>query len=300
MVYFDFRAADELNLRVGRFSPSFGAFNLRHDPANQRLSDKPLPYDMGRMLRKGIWNNGVLPAPFPDNGVELNGTHWFGDAVQVDYATYAVMGFKNDTDAYPTDLNFTEAHPNVNYLVDNNGRPTVGARVALTARTSAQSDASFGASGQIGTYDPKNKLTYAILGADLSLRVRRTNVRIEYLVRRQQMDVENPTIFKYAVSPVDGDFFTKHGAYIELEQPVVRDLDFAARLDGMFRQGNVLSTSSLSYQSSVVRETIGMTYALDRNFRIKGSGELWQFSDPDPATGRSDELSVHLGFVGMF
>ena len=44
MMYFDFRIADELNFRVGRFSPSFGAFNLRHDPANHRLSDKPLPY----------------------------------------------------------------------------------------------------------------------------------------------------------------------------------------------------------------------------------------------------------------
>src|SRR5947207_486117 len=34
MAYFDYRVADELNVRVGRFSPSFGAFNLRHDPAN--------------------------------------------------------------------------------------------------------------------------------------------------------------------------------------------------------------------------------------------------------------------------
>ena len=37
MAYFDLRASDELNLRVGRFSPSFGAFNLRHDPANHLL-----------------------------------------------------------------------------------------------------------------------------------------------------------------------------------------------------------------------------------------------------------------------
>jgi hypothetical protein len=86
MAYFDYRAVDEFNLRVGRFSPSFGAFNLRHDPANHMLSDKPLPYDMGRMLRKGDWNNGVLPSPFPTNGVELNGTHWIGTALQFDYA----------------------------------------------------------------------------------------------------------------------------------------------------------------------------------------------------------------------
>ncbi len=96
MAYFDLRAADELNLRVGRFSPTFGAFNLRHDPANHLTSDKPLPYDMGRMLRKGDWNNGVLPSPFPTNGVEVDGTHWVGNAAQLDYAVYAVAGFKND------------------------------------------------------------------------------------------------------------------------------------------------------------------------------------------------------------
>ena len=51
MAYFDYRVADELVVRAGRFSPSFGAFNIRHDPANHVTSDKPLPYDMGRMLR---------------------------------------------------------------------------------------------------------------------------------------------------------------------------------------------------------------------------------------------------------
>ena len=32
------RAHDALNLRVGRFSPTFGEFGLRHDPGNHRLS----------------------------------------------------------------------------------------------------------------------------------------------------------------------------------------------------------------------------------------------------------------------
>jgi hypothetical protein len=72
MAYFDYRVADELNFRLGRFSPSFGGFNLRHDPANHRLSDKPLAYDMGRMLRLREWNLGVLPSPFADNGIEVS------------------------------------------------------------------------------------------------------------------------------------------------------------------------------------------------------------------------------------
>jgi len=62
----------------------------------------------------------------------------------------------------------------------------------------------------------------------------------------------------------------------------------------------VLATSQLSSNSSVIRETLGFAYAIDRNFRVKTSGELWQFSDPDPTTGRTTEVSVHLGFVGTF
>ena len=79
MAFFDLRVRDELNIRVGRFTPAFGEFPLRHDPANHRTSDKPLPYDMGRMLRLSEWNMSILPAPWVDNGLELNGTHFFGE-----------------------------------------------------------------------------------------------------------------------------------------------------------------------------------------------------------------------------
>ena len=197
MAYFDLRAFDELNLRVGRFSPTFGAFNLRHDPANHLTSDKPLPYDMGRMLRKGDWGNGVLPSPFPMNGVEVDGTHWVGSTAQFDYAVYAVTGFKNDIDPNPTDLDFQESH--LPYYVSSDPRPTLGARLALTVRAGAL-DTTLGASGLAGTYDPANRLSYAIVGGDLSLRIVRTAIRVEYLIRRQQMDLGDPDIFKYAPS----------------------------------------------------------------------------------------------------
>jgi hypothetical protein len=132
MAHVDFRFADELSLRAGRFSPSFGAFNLRHDPANHRLSDKPLPYDMGRMLRLRDWNMGVLPSPFPDNGVELSGTHWFGSSVQLDYAAHVVSGFKGSIAG--ADLDFVESRTGSLYYVDNNDKPAYGGRVAVTTR----------------------------------------------------------------------------------------------------------------------------------------------------------------------
>jgi hypothetical protein len=136
----------------------------------------------------------------------------------------------------------------------------------------------------------------------------RTALRIEYLVRRQEMDTSNPDIFRYAIAPAGGDFFTKHGAYVELEHPITEALSILGRVDGMYRIGNVSNVavggtipaqSPLTYKSTVVRETLGLGLALERNFRLKGSIELWQFSYRD-AVGRETELSFHLGAVGSF
>jgi hypothetical protein len=296
MVYFDLRAIDEFNLRVGRFSPSFGSFNVRHDPANHKLSDKPLPYDMGRMLRKDDWNNGVLPAPFPDTGIEVGGTHWFGENAQFDYAAYAVAGFRQ-SGPFPTDLNFQESH--LSYYIDNNSQPAGGGRLALTLKFGGMADATVGTSAMYGTYDQRNELSYLIAGADLSVRIERTTLRLEYLMRRQEFDVTSPAIFKYEIAPHHGDFFTKHGAFIELEQPLVRGLDAIWRVDGMYRLGNVLATSQLTSESSILRGTLGLILSVERNLRFKCSAEVWQFSDPD-AQGRHTELSAHWAAVGTF
>ena len=297
MLYFDYRPIDELNFRIGRFSPSFGAFNLRHDPSNHRTSDKPLPYDMGRMLRLRDWNMGVLPSPFPDNGVEVNGTHWFGATAQLDYAVYAVSGFKGDHGS--TDLDFVQSRSGNLYYVDNNGIPSVGARLGVTFKLSARSDLTLGASGMGGTFDPANQLTYVIAGADVSLRLGQTNLRAEWLVRREQFATDDPTRFRYAIPAQGGDFFVKHGAYLELEQPIVRALDLVVRVDGMYRKGNVLVGSMLDKESAVGRLTFGLGYLVERHLRLKASTELWQFTDAGP-TGSVREVSFHLGAVGTF
>jgi hypothetical protein len=104
MAFVELRVADELRVRVGRMTPTFGAFPQRHDPANHNTSDKPLPYDMGRMLRLREWNSGVLPAPWVDNGIEVVGTH-FVSGGQLDYAAYLVSGPKGSRDA--VDFDFT-------------------------------------------------------------------------------------------------------------------------------------------------------------------------------------------------
>lgn len=297
MMYFDVRLADELNFRVGRFSPSFGAFNLRHDPANHRLSDKPLPYDMGRMLRMRTWNMSVLPSPFPDNGIEINGSKFVGP-LQLDYAVYGVTGFK--ADARPNDIDFKLSRTPATYYVDNNARPTVGGRIAATYRLGESSDVTWGASGMFGTYDPENKETYLIYGTDLSMRFDRTNVRFEYLARRTTMDVTDRTLFKYVVADTNGDYFMKHGAFAEVEQALTPELDLIGRVDGLLRTGNVLTASDLVSRSSVLRYTVGTAYAIERGLRIKFSTELWQFSNTETGHDRKLELSVHTSLAGSF
>jgi len=298
MMYFDFRVSDELNFRVGRFSPSFGAFNLRHDPANHRLSDKPLPYDMGRMLRLRQWNMSVLPSPFPDNGVEINGTKWLGPSVQLDYAVYGVSGFKSD--ARPTDIDFRLSRSPQAYYVDQNARPTAGGRVALTFKLGDTSDLTLGGSSMFGWYDPQNKDTYFIFGGDATLRLDHTTVRLEYLARRTSFDPSDRSVFKFVVADRDGDFFMKHGAYAEVEQALTPELDLVARVDGMYRVGNVEAASELGRRASVLRYTLGTAYAIERGLRIKFSTELWDFSDRDGTTGRKVDLSMHTGLAGSF
>jgi hypothetical protein len=308
MMYFDWHPHEDLTVRVGRFSPSFGAFNLRHDPANHGLSDKPLPYDMGRMLRKGQWNNGVLPSPFPATGVEIGGTHWFGELAQIDYAAYVVSGFKNDTDPHPYDLNFQESH--LLYYVSTTPRPAFGSRFALTLKPAAAADVTMGVSGMGGTYDVNDRLGYLIGGLDVTVRVQRTSLRFEYVGRLQHFDTSDPALFKYALAGDRGDFFIKHGAYGELEQPVTDRVDAIARLDWMGHEGNVSNTqvgngsdeiyeNPMQRHSQVVRETLGIVWTVERNLRLKLSGELWEFTEAD-ADGRDVVAGVHVGAVGTF
>jgi hypothetical protein len=78
--------------------------------------------------------------------------------------------------------------------------PAVGARAALTAKLGAAADVTVGGSGMYGTYDPKNDLHYAILGTDLSVRLRRTSFRAECLVRRTDMDTSDEDLVNYAIA----------------------------------------------------------------------------------------------------
>jgi hypothetical protein len=297
MAYVDYRVADELAIRAGRFSPSFGAFNIRHDPANHATSDKPLPYDMGRMLHLGEWNLGVLPSPFPDNGVEINGTHWFGERVQLDYAVYAVSGFRAPVGS--TDLVWGLSQTRGSNMVDNNGRPAGGGRVAATFRTGEGNDMTIGGSVMYGTWDPANRYSYLIAGGDFAARIGRTQLRFEYLVRRQTFAVDPAVPFKLVVPASGEEVFEKHGAYLEIERSMTETVTLLVRADSLYRAGNLPLASPLATRAAVFRYTAGGTLAVAQGLRLKASAELWSFSNDVPVH-QNLALAFHLSVVGTF
>jgi hypothetical protein len=296
MAFFDLRSSDLLNFRVGRFTPQFGNFPLRHDPANHRTSDKPLPYDMGRMLRTNEWNMSILPTPWVDNGIEISGTKFSGDTARFDYAVYAVGGPKGATGA--VDFDFIQSRSRDRYYVDNNSRPSVGAKLGASFDLTDDLSLAFGLSGMAGHYDPDNELSYALLGADLQLRFKRIYWRSEYLVRRTEMALGYDPASRFKYGPgADGSFdpfFIKDGFYTELEVPVSEKIDLIGRWDGMRRLGNVVVTSPLRSKSAILRYTAGLAYRLKVGLRIKSSVEFYDFSDFE------DEAAMHLALAGPF
>jgi hypothetical protein len=295
MAYFDLRGADELNVRVGRFTPSFGEFPSRHDPANHRTSDKPLPYDMGRMVRLNEWNEGVLPTPWVDNGIELNGTHYFGDHLQASYAAYAVGGPRAASD--PVDFDYKLSRSGESYYVDNNSRPVVGGQAVLSY-FAGKFNMTAGASTMRGTYDPDHHLPFQIWGGHVVLRFRDIFLRTEYLRRRTKMALgDDPGAdFKYGPGK-DGTYdpwFVKDGGYSELEFPVSSRVTVVLREDFLRRRGNVLKSSLLRSDSALVRHTAGLAVAVAQSIRVKLSFERYDFSDFE------DENVIHLGIAGPF
>jgi hypothetical protein len=295
MAFVDMRVLDELAFRVGRFNPAFGDFPLRHDPANHRTADKPLPYDMGRMLRMREWNMGVLPSPYVDQGLEVNGSHWFGEVVQVDYAAHVVSGLRSG--AEDADLDWMQSRST--YYIDQNSEPAVGGRLAVTLDMSAFAVMTVGSSAMWGRSDPERKRSYTVVGLDAYLRLSDFELRGEYLIRRQQMAMLDPDErFRYGPGD-DGeydDFFLKDGFYVEATGPVpmLDRLELVGRFDGLRRTGNVLANSPLRYRSAVLRYTAGINVVFDASVRLKLSGEFYDFTDFE------DEVTCNAGVVAAF
>jgi len=294
--YADIRVHRGFNVRVGRFTPQFGDFPLRHDPANHKTSDKPLPYDMGRMLRLRDFNMSVLPAPHVDNGLELFGSLEITPAVDFDYAVSAIGGLRGGNDA--VDVDFIQGRSPALYYVDNNSTPTVAGRLGFAFRFEPGVSMKLGASAMWGYYDPNNELDYLLLGADLNLRIKAFRLYAEYLVRRTRMSLGDDPTARFLYGPgADGIFdpyMLKEGWYVTGEVKASELVEVVARFDGLRRRGNVTKASTLRSDSMLLRYTAGVNFVIERYVRIKLSAQFYDFSD------FSDEVALHLGLVGAF
>ena len=303
MGYADVRVADEFNIRAGRFNPTFGEFGLRYDVANHRTSDRPLPYDMGRMLYMFQFNRSVLPLPYVETGIEVSGSHFFARRVQLDYAAHVVSGLRGPANGY--DLDFTLSHGANPYTVDNNIVPSFGGRVGATFRLADRTDFTIGASGIYGAYDPDGRLDYLILGVDSYLRIGRTSIRAEYLIRRTDQGPLNRFNYPLLRNP-DGSFqwpeLITDGFYVEVEQPINRYLDVVLRFDGLHRRGNtsalVPAGTGLDFDAGMLRGTGGFNVIIDRSFRIKANVEYYRFWGMQ--NGVNDAVAFHLSAVTAF
>jgi hypothetical protein len=194
-----------------------------------------------------------------------------------------------------SDFSYPLSHSDESYYVDNNSRPSVGARLALNI-LSGNTTITGGVSAMAGTYDPANQLHYIIAGADLVVQISRVFLRTEYLIRRTEMALGDAPAqrFKYGPSK-DGDYdpyFLKQGFDLELEAPLGDRVDAILRWDGLRRQGNVVRTSPLRSDSAVLRYTVGGSVRVAGATRVKLSAELYDFSD------FQDEIAVHLALAG--
>ena len=289
MAYFDWSIVDQINVRVGRFPVPFGEFYLRHDPANHRSATKPLPYEMGRMLRRNQYNLAVLPEPYPDNGVELFGT-FRGDRAELSYSAYAVAGLKGD--ATTGDLDFVRSRSE--YVADNNRTPTAGGRLTLAFPNlpiAAWRWFALGVSGMWGHYDDDDDLTYVLGGVDLFTRFEKINLRGELMFRRTEIP-DAPALFRNEIKDL---YVERDGFYVELDGPLADRFEWLARFDGFRRNGALSVTSSLEdVDSRIYRYTGGFNILPMTGVKLKLSYEYWHFSDFPAAQ------IVHTGLVGTF
>lgn len=290
MAYVDWIITDPFNVRFGRFPVPFGEFYLRHDPANHRSATKPLPYAMGRMLRRDEYNLAVLPEPYPDNGIELFGTVRGGDLLELAYSLYAVAGLKGSAAA--GDLDFIQSR--IEYFADNNRTPAVGGRLALSFPNlplTAWRWFSIGASGMYGHYDEAGELYYLLGGLDLYTRFDRINLRGEVLFRRTEIP-DAPDLYRQALQD---HFVQREGFYGQVDGPLTSWFEWLVRVDGFRRAGPLLVNSPLEdVDSNILRYTVGANLLPTTGIKLKINYELWRFSE------FPQEHIVHSGIVGTF
>lgn len=119
-----------LKLKGGRFVVPFGAFASLVHPGSLRTVSNPLPFDMARRFDSFRYLS-VLPAPYSDEGFDLNFSAPVGEDFRFTADAYVVNGIQGDINV---------SFVNSRSYRDNNRSPLVGSRMTFgnqTARVGA-------------------------------------------------------------------------------------------------------------------------------------------------------------------
>ena len=91
---------------------------------------------------------------------------------------------------------------------------------------------------------------------------------------------------------------TRDGWYVEVEQPITRNVDILARWDGLRRIGNTRTGSPLDGDAGISRWTLGTHITVHRGYRIKAAVEHYTYWGL--RNGPGSEVAAHLGVVATF
>lgn len=169
----------DASIKAGRLVVPFGAFASMSHPGVYRTLTNPLMFAMGRQVNPDGNRPPVLPMPFSDEGVDLNGKIPIYDEIYSTIDVYAVNGLQG----FGNGVQFS---PSRSYT-DNNRLPSVGGRATI-----GNSDLRFGSSWMTGRMEPDgaDPLGSKLRGVDFTWRYEQFfRAYAEYAIRKNDTDV---------------------------------------------------------------------------------------------------------------
>lgn len=265
--YLQYRPGAWLHVRAGRMNLPLGAANDRHDFSVRNSVSKPLTRIMGNMVRQREFNQGVLPAPYVDNGLNVGGKLGLGGGFRLGWETFVVAGLKG----FGNDIDFVASRR----FRDVNGEPAVGGRLEVDS-----SVLTFGASYMWGNYDPDNRRSYQVAAADV--RIRAGPVTIQGEIAWRQTEYTAPG------ADNDEDEFFKYGWWGQVLWEVVDGVALMASSDSLFVTDIFLGANGptpnealavTDDKNRILRFTGGVSYVPYGGIILRANGEYWEFSD---------------------
>lgn len=263
---FQWRPVEFFVVRAGRMNVHAGSYNARHDFNARPTISKPLTRGMGNMVRQAEFNQGVLPAPYVDNGINL--------ALDLDFGAGSLRldGFVlTGLEGTGNDIDFDRSRD----FPDNNAEPSLGAALGLELPV-----LSLNLAYLWGNYDADARRSYQIASADLRAHLGPVTIDAEVAWRQTQ--------HTRAGSPGGEDQFWKWGWWVQVGWQVIGGLHITGAVDSLAVKDMYLAGFGLTPDPAfavtddnnrIVRGTLGVSYTTVGGVLLRLNGEYWEFSD---------------------